>query len=168
MRNIWVSGLFLLLTATGLFSNNEIAGITTTLVIMEEQENDTFVINATPFTDGIFDALWQKEYIFFDMRITEPITIVYNQLDVKPFLETARQSGADSILLIKFHYNVEKEGNNYRLTADEIVYHLYSLSSMKTLRVGRKELHIDQIITRAEKNPLLRKIGFSMLNDIYD
>lgn len=147
---------------------NDLKGITTLLVVLEEQENDEFVIDDTPFTDGIFNALWEKSCIFFDVRLNTPINIVSDNLEVKSYLGTAQDSGADGILLIKFHYYTIKEGHGIRLKANEIMYNIYSLNTMKTIRSGKYQLTINKYVDSSpEKSAFLKNTGYDMLTKIY-
>jgi hypothetical protein len=159
--------LFVSLSSMPAIASNYIDSLFTTLVVMDEQENGMVTADTTPFADGVYDALWESDYIFFDMRIKKPLGMVYNQLDIKPFIQTARESGADSVLLIQFHYDSKKEGSNYRLHADEVVFHLYSLNLMKSIRVGRHKVDFDMSINPKAKLRTLRKIGYEALKDIY-
>ncbi|OHD19767.1 MAG: hypothetical protein A2086_10430 [Spirochaetes bacterium GWD1_27_9] len=148
--------------------SQKISGITTTLIIIEEQENDTFVNDSTPFTDGIFNAMWEKEFIFFDMKIDKPIKVVSGMLEIQSYVNDARGAGADSILLIKFNYKTKKEGAGIRLSATEALYNLYSLNTMKSLRNGKIKLNISEYIENNDKkNAFLKNTGNDILNDIY-
>ena len=85
-----------------IFARVKFRSVFTTLVIIEEKENNIFASESSPVSDGIFDALWDRnECIFFDMKIDKPLMMADDQLDIKPFMGLARGSGADSILLIK-------------------------------------------------------------------
>jgi hypothetical protein len=141
----------------------------TILIIIEEQENENFVTEATPFSDGIFEALWKKEYIFFDMKIDKPINVVYDQLDVKQYFQMARESGADSLLLVKFHYSYAKDTDKrYRLNSGNTYYNLYSLNSMKSFGSGEIKSSINVTVDNAnDKERYLRKAGFDILNEIF-
>jgi hypothetical protein len=142
--------------------------VSTTLVIVEEQENEKFIAEGSPVTDGIFDALWDKsDYIFFDISVKEPIKTVFDELDVKQYMMTAKESGADSILLIKFHYFSDTERTGIRLKASEYSYNLYSLNEMKTLRSGKIRLKIDELVDVKAKEGSLKRLGVNILNEIY-
>ena len=66
MRKLFYILPFILISIGSTFSSVR-ADFTTILIIIEEQENDNFVMETTPFSDGIFDALWNKEWLFFDI-----------------------------------------------------------------------------------------------------
>ena len=161
----------LFLSMNFFFSAAKIKGIYTTLVVVEEQENEKFVSKiskSSPVTDGIFEALWKNnDYIFFDMAIDTPLLTVEKQLDIKPFLDVARESGADSILLIKFHYNSKKEKAALRINAHELSYNLYSLNHLKSLKVGEIKFKVNKLVQVAKKQAVLKKIGYKVLNEIY-
>lgn len=159
---------FMILSISCLFSNKfDVIG--TTLVIVDEEENNKIIdTNITSFTEGVFAALWDKEYIFFDLKITEPLKLVYNQLDIKPFLMETRNAGADTILLIKVNYETNSKGNKIILKINEIYFHIYSLVEMKSLKVGRKKININTTLNLEEKNKYLKQLGYNILFDIYD
>jgi|GEM_PF-1171581 len=145
------------------------ADINTTLVIVEEVENGEFILEGSPVSDGIFDALWEREdFIFFDMKIREPIPVIYNELDIKPYLNIAKQAGADSILLIKFHYNCELDGNRLRLKINDVFYNLYSIKNLTSIKSGKKDIKMDRPIEQKDKYRLLNKLGNKFLNEIYN
>ncbi|MCK4799063.1 MAG: hypothetical protein KAT05_16940, partial [Spirochaetes bacterium] len=161
----------LFLSMNFFFSAAKIKGIYTTLVVVEEQENEKFVSKiskSSPVTDGIFEALWNKnEYIFFDMMIDKPLSIVQDKLDIEPFLLAARESGADSILLIKFHYSSKEEKAGLRIKADGVFFNLYSLNHLKSIREGEIKVKVNEYIEISKKVETLKKIGFNVLNKIY-
>ncbi|HOJ63946.1 MAG TPA: hypothetical protein PLE45_05950 [Spirochaetota bacterium] len=159
---------FILLNIFYSFSNN-LDVIGTTLVIIDEEENNILINgNITPFSEGIFAALWDKEYLFFDSKIAEPLKLVYNQLDIKPFLMETRNAGADTLLLIKINYDVNSKGSKIVLKLNEVYFNLYSLVEMKSLKVGKKKLNINTTLTLEEKNKFLKQVGYDVLFDIYD
>ena len=159
---------YLFLYISIIFAQNKISDISTTLVVVEEQENGNFVIGNAPVTNGIFESLWDiNKYIFFDINIERSLSIIQNQLDVEPFLDIAKASGADSILLIKFHYSIKKEKNRLRINADEVFYNLYSLNHLKSLKVGKKSLKINKYINVSIKTKVLKEIGNKIITEIY-
>jgi hypothetical protein len=152
------------------FSVNSLSSIdhSTALVILEEKENNDFVIEATPFSDGIFNALWDKELIFFDMKIEKPIKLVLDVLDIKPYLDEAKNSGADIIVAIKFDYKLSTVKMGYKIIAKEIQYNIFSLNEMKSLRNGKKALKMDQFVESNEKKIIfLKKFGYDIMNEIF-
>ena len=159
---------FIIFNIFSLFSHKfDVIG--NTLVIVDEEENNKIIDNnIVPFTEGIFSALWDKEYIFFDFKITEPLKFVYNQLDIKPFLMETRNSGADTLFLIKVNYETSSKGSKIILKLDEIYFHIYSLVEMKSLKVGRKKININTTLNREEKSKYLKELGYNILFDIYD
>lgn len=158
--------LFVYILST--FSGNKISGIYTTLIILEERENENFILENSSIIDGIFEALWNKnEYIFFDMMIDKPLSIVQDKLDIEPFLLAARESGADSILLIKFHYSSKEEKAGLRIKADGVFFNLYSLNHLKSIREGEIKVKVNEYIEISKKVETLKKIGFNVLNKIY-
>ncbi len=148
-------------------SNLDVIG--NTLVIIDEEENNKIIdSNITPFTEGIFEALWDKDYIFFDLKISKPLNFAYNQLDIRPFLLETRNAGADSLLLLKINYETTNKGNKIILKINEIHFNLYSLVEMKSLKVGKKNVKINTTLNLDEKSRFLKKIGYDILFDIYD
>lgn len=160
--------MFFIICSNLYFFANRIDIIGTILVIIDEQENSKINTNITPFTEGIFDALWDKEHIFFDLKISKPLNFVYNQLDIRPFLVETRNAGADSLLLIKINYETNSKGNKIILKVNEVHFNLYSLIEMKSLKVGKKNLKINTNLNLDEKNKFLKKLGYNILMDIYD
>jgi len=108
--------VFIVLQLFNLFGLTELNSLNTVLIIVDEEENNSFVTEYTPFTDGVFKAMWERECIFFDLRLETPIRVVANNLEVTPFIGAAKGSGADSILLIKVSYTSKKEGAGLRVT----------------------------------------------------
>ena len=160
--------ILFILSINILFCQNELSSLNTILIVVDEEENNSFVTETTPFTDGIFKAMWEKDHIFFDMRLEDPIRIISGVPEVKPFIGAAEGAGADSILLIKISYFSEKEGAGLRVNANELYYNFYSLNSMKSLKNGKKKLNVNQHIDNVEqKNAFLKNTGFEILNDIY-
>jgi len=158
--------VFFISLLTFAFNNS---GNNTTLVILEEKENSSFVLGATPFSDGIFTALWDKELLFFDMKINSSLQMVSNTLDIKPFIKNAKDSGADLILVIKFNYESSSDKAGIKLSAKEIQYNVYSLTEMKSLKSATKNIKIERILESTEKkNELLKKIANDILADIYN
>jgi len=150
-----------------IYSQEKSVNLFTTLVIIEEQQNGE-MSKESLVADGIFDALWDiNENIFFDMVIEKPFLLVENQLDVKPFLQDARKSGADSLLLIKFNYTLADEGPGFRIKADEVKFNLYSLNKLKSLRNGDKKLSYNELIDKKDKEKILKDLGYKMLKEIY-
>jgi hypothetical protein len=141
---------------------------TTVLIIIEEQENNNFLQDASPFSDGIFNAMWDKDLIFFDMKIVQPIKVTLNQLDFKPYLETAEESGADSILLIKIHYFTELSGKSIKINCKNSQFNLYSINSMKSVTNGTVNFELNQLVDNSnDKDKLLKKTGNNILNEIF-
>lgn len=153
---------------TFLFSQNEFDSINTVLIVVDEEENGSFVTEYTPFTDGIFKAMWDREYIFFDMRLEDPIKLTSGKLEVNPYLNEAKASGADTILLVKVTYFSKKEGAGLRINAKDFYYNIYSIGGMKSIRHGRGDLQINEHIDNIEqKNAFLKNSGFEILNKIF-
>jgi len=94
----------------------------TTLVACEESENSNYYLDTVPFSEGVYDAMWESSGVFFDIRVYEPLNIVDGQLDVKPYLTETRAAGADSLLLIKFNYESKMAGTKLNITIKEIYY----------------------------------------------
>jgi hypothetical protein len=158
---------FILLIAVSTFSLNHF-DTATTLVVLEEKENGDFPVEFTPFSDGVFSALWDKECMFFDMKISKPLNFVSNMLDVKPFLNEARGSGADSLLLIKFDYKTVLEKTGIKISVDEIAYNFYSLDAMKSIKSVKKSIAYNKFVeTEDEKIKEIKNFGYSLLNEIY-
>ncbi|MBN2546960.1 MAG: hypothetical protein JXB50_14255 [Spirochaetes bacterium] len=149
------------------YTQEKAENIYTTLVIIEEQQNGE-MSKESLVSDGIFDALWDlNENIFFDMVKEKPFLLIDNQLDVKPFLQEAKKSGADTLLLIKFNYTLTEEGAGFRIKADKVKYNLYSLKQLKSLKNGDKEILYNELIDKKDKEKILKDIGYKMLNEIF-
>jgi hypothetical protein len=166
-----ITGSIILLTFIIILFNSAkkiIPGVTTTLVIIEEQENNNFVKDITPFSDGVYEALWSKnDLIFFDFLIEEPMGEVDNSLDIRPYMKTARESGADSILLIKFHYYTDDVKNGLHVKGDDIFYNFYSINELESIKSGKRNYKIDKTVTATKKNDYIKEIGIKFLNEIY-
>jgi hypothetical protein len=160
--------LILMIAVQTIHAANELSTITTTLIVIEEKENNTIASESTPFSDAVFNALWEKEYIFFDMKIDKPMLYAGKILSVQPYLNTARASGADSILLIKLNYSTLKEDRQTIINIPDAEYHLYSLNAMKTLRNGKIEMKIHEVFQSPdEKAKILKNCGDRILAEIY-
>ncbi len=148
------------------YSNSDL-NINTLLIACEETEN-TFAEtkDTAPFSDGIMRSMWEKSYIFFDIKLKQPLNIVYNQLDVNPFVKEAKGAGADSILMIKFVYTFKEDGAQYRLSVENVDYLLYSVRSLKVMKSGSKKLKINKLIDINVKHKYLKDLGSNVLNDI--
>jgi len=158
----------LLFSITSLFGNSDLSSISTTLVIVEESENMNITTTKSPFTDGVLDSLWQRPYIFFDMKVDSELLMVdENNIDVKPFFGTAQASGADSVLLIKFQYEFTQVENSYFIKIVNIPYVLYSLNQLKALKSGNVTINMEKNITAVEKRLFLKDLGRRVLNIIY-
>lgn len=161
--------ILLLFVSTVCFAKKEMPDIFTTLVIVEEQENGVLVSGETPFSNGVFNALWDlNEYIFFDMTVDTPLKKYKNSLDVRPFLEVGQECGADSILLIKFNYTSSKEGEQLKIKTKEVSYNLYSMNKLAVVRKAHKRIGIDKLIDKASKNVMLTNYGTELLLDIFN
>lgn len=151
------------------FGKVKISGINTILVIIEEKENNNFIIEKSPISDGIFNAMWEKEeFIFFDMKIDSSIPVKGSYLDVKPYINVAKSSGADSIFLIKINYVTNYEKDGYRIKLDEVSYNLYSLKSLNSIISGAKKININKYVKKEAKDQTLKGIGYKFLNELYD
>ncbi len=163
----------LLIKAWLLFSfvlnfSEEIPDFNTTLIIIEEQENDKFLFDNTTITDGIFETLWDmNKFIFFDLKLDKPINVISNELDIKPYISIARESGADSILLLKMNYTLEEKGDNLIINFNEFLFNLYSLNDLASIKSGKKSLKINKKFNKKNKNFNLKKIGSSIIKEIY-
>jgi hypothetical protein len=160
--------IFIIFNFTAIYPGQK-PDFTTILIIIEEQENNLFVTETTPFSDGIFNALWKKEYIFFDMKIDKPVRVITDQLDVKQYFPIARESGADSLLVIKFHYSfVRQPDKKYLLNTDNTMYNLYSLNSMKSFASGQIRTSSKETLdTSEDKDKFLKQAGADMLDEIF-
>ena len=142
--------------------------INTTLVVIEETENE-FEQNKeqTPFSEGVFRGMWETELIFFDMRVDAPIPMVNKNLDIRPYLEDAKASGADSLLILKLAYTLNEEKGKQYIEIEEIPYIVYSLGRAQTLTAGAKRIKKRQQVENASKNHLLNKLGEEIVGDIF-
>ena len=85
---------------------DQFQNIYTTLVIIEENENGKIILKDRPVSDGIFEAMWNKDdKIFFDMLIEKPLKMIHNQLDVRPFLKETLRDLTDIFSEKKLSYN---------------------------------------------------------------
>lgn len=164
--------LFILLTLfticlPPLLAEKGMEDISTILVIVEEFENGHQARPFTPFADGIIDALWEEPYIFFDMKIDKPLNMTNDILHVKQYINAARDSGADSILLVKFSYTSEDVEAMIRLKIDKIYYHVYSLYTLKTLTHGFEEVNINELVELNAKNTRIKKLAYSFTKGIF-
>lgn len=167
VKKILTISLFFVLSFFA-FSKNSFDQIFTTLVVMEEMENNGFVKEDTPVTNGVFDALWEKDFIFFDMKINKPISIKTHKLSAEKFINIAKNSGADSILLIKFHYNAKKTKGGIILTSKKVFYHLFSINSMTTLKSGTVDVDLNKVVYKNEKKKYLRNVGYQFTKDLFN
>lgn len=165
MKKIPLFLLLLLFAAIPAYSS---FNISTTLVIVEESENGKIPEERCPFSDGIMEALWDHPYIFFDMKLSEPIKMYKGKIDMRPYIEPGNSSGADSILLVKLNYKAIYEKNkDVRVQIDSVHYTLYSLTELKTLTTGKKVLKIDRFIGLKEKPTFLKNLGKDILAEIF-
>lgn len=152
-----------------ILSASAMRGISTTLIVIEETENEfTNEKAATPFTDGIFLAMWDTPYIFFDMQVDKTIPMYGENPDIRPYLEDARQSGADALLIIKFCYNTYEKQGKLNMKTTDIPYILYSLQEMKVLKSGRKKIEMDRPVENASKNQILKGLGQDIIASIFN
>ena len=168
-RNLLIFICFFIFTFVG-FSEKNNFDVSTILVIIEENENGKIIIDETPVSDGIFDALWENDQVvFFDMKIVSPFKFNEKDLDIKPFLNEAKSAKADSILLIKADYTSEAVNKDVIIiNFKEYYYHFYSLTQLKSLSVGKKEINYNEKIEVKKKTSLLKQIGVRILNEIYN
>lgn len=160
--------LILIFFVFNLFSQNLKSNPQTTLIIIDEEENNTFLNDIKPVSDGILDALWSRDdYIFFDINISSPLVLNNDSFDINPFKKSAMDSGADFILMIKINYTFGNENNILKVKIDNYYYNLYSVKDDKIVRKEKKELKIDEIVKKETKNNFLKKVGISILNEIY-
>jgi hypothetical protein len=141
----------------------------TMLVIIEEAENGIISAEESPFSDGVYNALWEKSTsIFFDMRIKNSIPVVSGNLNVEPYIKTAKDNGADSIILIKFDYISIEKGDKLELKIDDASYNIYSINRVAIIKAGKKSINYKDTISKKDKDQLLRKIGYDLLSEIYN
>lgn len=165
MKNILF--MFVFFMAAFFVYASELDNFATTLIIIEERENGEFVSGRTPFANGVFDAMWEKPYIFFDKRIDNPIPFAFETLDIRPYIQDARATNADALLLIKFNYETEKAGGLIQIDIDKVHYTFYSMKDLKTLRSGERKIKMSKVIDNNSKNQIIRNLGQETLNYIY-
>ena len=147
----------------------KISDVNNVLVVIEEKENDDFILDKSPIADGIFNAMWDKErFIFFDMKIKSAIPVKGRNLDAGPYIKTAKLSGADSILLIKINYKTNEEKDGFRIKLDKIDYNLFSITYLNSVISGIKKIKINELINKDDKDKTLKNIGYKFLNELYD
>lgn len=154
--------------ATLFAGTNEITDkLFTTLVIIEECQNGD-LSKESLVSDGIFDALWNKsDKIFFDMVIEKPFVMNKNEIDPSPFLKDAFNTGADSIILIKFNYTISEEKNGLlKITLDSFNYNVFSLTQAKPIIAGEKKLSYNELIEKNNKEKILRELGTKIIDSI--
>ena len=147
--------------------SDDMNNINTTLIVLEETENQVFLSEKKPISDGIFDALWDKETIFFDYLNTNPLKFNLNDLDIRPFLRDTREAGADSLLIIKINYNTTVVDSKIKIEIKEVYYNLYSLYKMKSIRAGNLNSKYQDVVDVNQKNAYLKKVGYDILNLIF-
>ena len=138
------------------------------LVIVDEQENSALCSESTPFTEGVYEALWDKsDSMFYDIKLQDPLKFLHDELDAVPFIQTAKSSGADSILLIKVNYNYMSTGKQYNIKIKEIYYKIYSVSALKTVKNSHKNINLNNSFKSSDdKEKILKKIGYDILKEI--
>ena len=168
MKKIKFIILYLLFFVFVVSAKKSISDISTILVIIEERENDVILTDETPVAEGIFETLWENQnIIFFDLKVDSPIKFNDNNLDAKPFIEDAKNSGADSILLIKIEYIIEQKKDGNTLKVKEYYYNLYSIDDLESLKIGKNPLNINKKIDVREKKEILKQIGIQIINEVY-
>lgn len=168
MKKLIISSIFILFTLTLSFADDNLNGISTILVIVEEFENGMPSQTYTPFVDGMIDALWEEPYIFFDMQIKKPLGMTNNLLHVNQYINSARESGADAILLVKFNYSSEDVEAMVRLQIEKIYYHVYSLHTLQTLAHGVEEVNMNELVELSSKNKRIKNLAFSFTQGIFN
>lgn len=169
MKKIKFIMIHVLLIVFTISSKKSISDIATILVVIEERENEAILAEQTLVAEGIIDALWQNEnIIFFDMKIDYPIKFKNNNLDALSFIEIAAGSGADTILLIKIDYTVDKIKTGINLKAKEYYYNLYSLYNLESFKAGKKPLDINKKMDAGEKIETLKQIGIKIINEVFE
>ncbi|MCG8569097.1 MAG: hypothetical protein MJB14_03050 [Spirochaetes bacterium] len=141
--------------------------INTTLVVVEESDNENHEIIETPFTDGVINALWEKPYIIFDIKPDKPLSFNSENLNYRPFISIAESGSADSILLIKANYQSIDEQGRLRILLKEVHYCLYAIHSKKIITYGTKKVDFNQLVSKGEKYRVLKKTGIDLLLSIY-
>lgn len=167
MKNKIFISIFLIMTLF-IFAKTPGNNISTTLIIIEETENEFVAYkNITPFSDGVFNAMWETPFIFFDMQIDSPIPIFGANPDIRLYLEDARKSGADSILIIKCCYETTEIDGKLNMKTNDIPYILYSIRDMKVLKSGSKKTNIKKQVETNGKNKILKDLGSDVVSDIF-
>lgn len=168
MKRFFILSIFMLATLFSISAKGNLKNISTILVIVEEFENGKPSAPFTPFIDGLIDALWEEPYIFFDMKITKPLGMTNNIIHVKEYINAARDSGADSILMVKFDYSSEDVEAMVRLKIDKIYYHVYSLQTLKTLIHGEESIDMNELVELSSKNKRIKNLAYSFTKDIFN
>ncbi len=163
--------LFIPIVIVLLFCNSRLSlhAISTVLLVIEETENEFVPFKEiTPFSDGLFTAMWETPYIFFDMQIDKPIPLFNESLDIRSYMEEVKSSGADSLLLVKLTYQTYEEKSKLYLKITDIPYLLYSTSEMKLIKSGKKIINIDKQVENNSKNQILKDIGLEIVDLIFN
>ena len=112
--------------------------------------------------------MWETPYIFFDMQIDKSIPLFGESLDIRPYMEEVKSSGADSLLLVKLTYQTYEKKSKLYLKITDIPYLLYSTSEMKLLKSGKKIINIDKQVENNSKNQILKDLGLEIVDLIFN
>lgn len=167
--------IFILLTV--LFSQNIVFAtdddVYTTLVIIEETENHKKIMREPglnqPFTDGIYESLWEFDGIFFDSTPSVPFTYEKDgTLSPINYIKDGISAGADSILLIKVNYSTSLDYSKLLVVLDDLRYNLYSIHRGRSVTSGNLSGKYSTKTERVRQARYLKSLGKDVLNEIFE
>ena len=147
--------------------------IYTTLVIIEETENHKKIMREPglnqPFTDGIYESLWDFDGIFFDTTPTVPFTYEQDGRTLSPiqYIKQGIATGADSVLLIKVNYSTSLDYSKLVIILDDLRYNLFSIHRGVSVTSGDLSGKYSTKTERVRQATYLRSLGKSVLKDIF-
>ena len=147
--------------------------IYTTLVIIEETENHKKIMREPglnqPFTDGIYEALWNFDGIFFDTTPSVPFTYEKDGRTLSPiqYIKQGISTGADSILLIKVNYSTSLDYSKLLITLDDLRYNLFSIHRGESVASGDLSCKFSTKTERVRQATYLKSLGKDILKEIF-
>ena len=147
--------------------------IYTTLVIIEETENHKKIMREPglnqPFSDGIYESLWDFDGIFFDTTPTVPFTYEKDGRTLSPiqYIKQGISTGADSILLIKVNYSTSLDYSKLVITLDDLRYNLFSIHRGESVVSGDLSGQYSTKTDRVRQARYLKSLGKDVLNEIF-
>ena len=147
--------------------------IYTTLVIIEETENHKKIMREPglnqPFTDGIYESLWDFDGIFFDTTPTVPFSYEKDgTLSPIQYIKQGISTGADSVLLIKVNYSTSLDYSKLVITLDDLRYNLFSIHRGESVSSGDLSGKYSTKTERVRQARYLKSLGKEVLNEIFE